>query len=72
DVDFVAERGDERLDVQVTASLTASDEVRARELAPLLAIRGSYPKLLLSPNQLAAAAGAGISHEWLPTWMAGG
>lgn len=68
EVDFVAERDGERLYVQVT--VTMSDErTRNRELAPLAAIRDSFPKLVLSLDQHAGGLEAGIHHLWLPAWL---
>jgi predicted AAA+ superfamily ATPase len=69
EVDFVATRGDERLYVQVTTSLTASDTTQARELAPLLAIRDSFPKIVLSLDSHAGGTHHGIRHLWLPQWL---
>ena len=47
EVDFVAHNGEERMYVQVSASL-ASPEVRERELLPLRKIRDNYKKIVLS------------------------
>ncbi|MCL2490213.1 MAG: ATP-binding protein [Propionibacteriaceae bacterium] len=69
EVDFVATKGTERLYVQVTSSLTASDETRQRELAPLLAIRDAYPKIVVSLDAHAAGSYDGIRHIWLPHWL---
>jgi len=46
EVDFVAERGGERLYVQVTQRMDDADTAR-RELAPLRAIRDNYPKMVV-------------------------
>ncbi|MDR0284315.1 MAG: ATP-binding protein [Propionibacteriaceae bacterium] len=69
EVDFVATRGDECLYVQVTTSLLADERVRTRELAPLAAIRDSYPKLILSLDREAGGTDRGIRHLWLPQWL---
>jgi len=71
EVDFVATRGNERLYVQVTTSLTASEQTQARELAPLLAIRDAYPKIVLSLDSHAAGTYDGVRHLWLPQWLLG-
>lgn len=47
EIDFVAERGSKKIYVQV-AYLLASDETREREFGPLLKIKDSYPKYVLS------------------------
>ncbi|MEE1296862.1 MAG: ATP-binding protein [Bifidobacterium sp.] len=52
EVDFVATRLDERLYVQVTQSML-DEATRARELAPLQAIRDSFPKMVLTLDRFA-------------------
>lgn len=69
EVDFVATQGSDRLYVQVTTSLTASDQTRQRELAPLRAINDAYPKLVLSLDRQAGGTDDGIRHLWLPQWL---
>ena len=69
EVDFVATKAGEPLYVQVTVSLTASEGTRARELAPLKAIRDSYPKLVLSLDRHAGGTDDGVRHVWLPEWL---
>lgn len=68
EVDFIAERGDDRTYVQVTTTMT-SDRTRERELAPLLAIRDSHPKIVLSLDRHAGGNEAGIKHRYLPDWL---
>ena len=71
EVDFVATNGDDRLYVQVTTSLTDL-ATRQRELAPLLAIPDSYPKIVLSLDRLAGGNTDGVKHLWLPAWLLDG
>ena len=71
EVDFVADSGADRLYVQVTTSLNANPVTRDRELAPLLAIPDSYPKIVLSLDQHAGGNIQGVRHLWLPAWLAG-
>jgi hypothetical protein len=47
----------------------AGPTTREREFAPLLAIRDSFPKLLLTLDRLAGGGPAGIHHRWLPDWL---
>lgn len=47
EIDFVAKRGNQRLYVQVTASLL-DERVHEREMAPLRAIGDSFPKVILT------------------------
>lgn len=51
EVDFVAERKDERLYIQVSY-LLASEEVTKREFTPLESIRDNYPKLVLTMDTM--------------------
>lgn len=59
EVDFVAERKDERLYIQVSY-LLANEEVTKREFAPLEAIRDNYPKLVLTMDAMPAFNREGI------------
>ena len=47
EVDFIATKADEKFYVQVTESMI-SEEVRARELTPLMRINDNYEKMVLS------------------------
>jgi uncharacterized protein len=51
EVDFIAQKNDETLYIQV-AYLLESDETRKREVRPLLAIGDNYPKMVLSMDPL--------------------
>lgn len=59
EVDFVAERKDERLYIQVSY-LLANEEVTKCEFAPLEAIRDNYPKLVLTMDAMPAFNREGI------------
>lgn len=50
EVDFVAERPEEKLYIQVTESMD-SPEVRERELRPLQMIRDNYEKIIISTDK---------------------
>lgn len=67
EVDFVCQRGKERLYVQVTYMM-ATDETRQREFAALEAIPDQYPKLVLSMDRLDLSQN-GITHQYLPTFL---
>ena len=69
EVDFVAERPQERLYVQVSESV-AEQRVLERELAPFSALSGSWPTLLLTADRLncgVTASGTQVRHveDWL-------
>jgi predicted AAA+ superfamily ATPase len=71
EVDFVAQRRDERLYIQVAYLLDASPQTRQREFAPLQAIRDSHPKLVLSLDPLAGGIVDGIRHLSIPDFLLG-
>lgn len=50
EVDFIAEKADRKIYVQVSASVM-DETTRERELKPLLAIRDAYEKILLTMDQ---------------------
>jgi len=68
EVDFVAERRGERLYIQV-ASSALDPATYQRELVPLLAIKDSYPKYLLTLDTLAAGNTRGIKSLYLPDFL---
>ena len=47
EVDFIATSADDKIYIQVTESMQ-SEDVRKRELAPLMKIRDNYEKIVLS------------------------
>ena len=68
EVDFIANKADEKLYIQVTESM-ANESVRTRELAPLMKIRDNYEKIVLSLNTGLESTFEGIKSlnvlEWL-------
>ena len=58
EVDFIAQKQDERIYIQVCYLLT--NENRARELAPFEQIRDNYPKILLTMSPMAKGSINGI------------
>ncbi len=66
-VDFVCERGDERLYVQV-AYLMESEETREREFSALLAVPDQFPKMVLSLDRVDFSSN-GIAHRYLPEYL---
>ncbi|MBR2920704.1 MAG: ATP-binding protein [Kiritimatiellae bacterium] len=69
EVDFVCERGDERLYVQV-AYLMESEETRQREFSALMSVPDQYPKMVLSLDRVDFSSN-GIRHEYLPEFLMG-
>lgn len=68
EVDFVASKADDKLYVQVTESMT-SEDVRARELRPLQAIRDNYEKIVLTLDTGLNTSCNGINSVNLVTWL---
>ncbi len=68
EIDFVAERGDARLYVQV-AYLLPTAATLEREVAPLLALKDNYPKLLLTLDRELGNDIRGVRRLYLPDWL---
>jgi uncharacterized protein len=64
EVDFIAEKNNRRMYIQVTY-LLATEEVKNREYGALMAIRDSYPKKILSMDRLPLGTREGIEHQFL-------
>jgi len=61
EIDFVADRHDERIYVQV-ANLLTTEQTRNREFGNLLEIGDNYPKYVVSMDEFAAGNQQGIKH----------
>ena len=59
EVDFIATGFEEKIYYQVTEDMT-SEETRARELAPLKAVRDNYEKVIIAMNTNSTASEEGI------------
>ena len=68
EVDFIAERRDEKIYIQVTESMI-SEETRQRELRPLLSIPDHYAKMVLSMDRDFIKSYDGINVIYLPDWL---
>ena len=68
EVDFIATKADNKIYVQVTEAMT-SEEVRARELAPLEKISDNYEKMVLSLNPGLDTSYEGIKSISLVEWL---
>ena len=67
EVDFVCEKGTERLYVQV-AYLMESEETREREFSALMSVPDQYPKIVLSLDRVDFSSN-GIRHRYLPDFL---
>ncbi len=68
EVDFIATTASEKLYVQVTESMQ-SEDVRSRELAPLMKIQDNYEKVVLSLDHGLDSSYEGIKSENLINWL---
>lgn len=68
EVDFIATSADDKKYIQVTESMR-SENVRARELAPLQKIRDNYEKIVLSLDPGLDTSYDGIKSEGLIDWL---
>ncbi len=68
EVDFIASKADDKLYVQVTESMQ-SEDVRARELRPLQAIRDNYEKIVLTLDTGFNTSYDGIKAVNLVEWL---
>ncbi|MFP4153981.1 MAG: ATP-binding protein [Alkalispirochaeta sp.] len=68
EVDFIAERQEERMYIQVSVNL-ASDETVEREFSALEHIPDNHPKVVLSLDEYQRINRGGIRHENLREWL---
>lgn len=68
EVDFVAEKPNEKIYVQVTESMQ-SPETRERELKPLRAIKDNYEKIVISTDRDYINSYDGIKAINLTDWL---
>ncbi len=70
EVDFVAEKANDKLYIQVTESMQ-SPETRERELRPLYMIADNYEKIVLSMDRNYITSYDGIKSLYLIDWLLG-
>ena len=71
EVDFIATKADDKIYVQVTESMK-SEDVRARELRPLQAIKDNYKKIVLTLDTGLNTSYEGINSVNLVDWLLDG
>ena len=70
EVDFIAEKPNEKIYIQVTESMN-SEDVRNRELRPLKAINDNYEKIVLSTDRSFITSDEGIKILNIIDWLTG-
>jgi predicted AAA+ superfamily ATPase len=68
EVDFMAESAGSRVYIQVAAT-ALEPQTLGRELAPLLRLRDSYPKYLVTLDRHSAGNTNGVQHMYLPDFL---
>ncbi|MEN6489052.1 MAG: ATP-binding protein [Smithella sp.] len=69
EVDFIAERKNEKVYVQVSYTPTVAQEAIDREFAPLLAIKDNYPKYVVTMDDFWSDNVEGVKHEHLAEFL---
>jgi len=71
EIDFVAEKQNEKLYVQVAFKITDAESTINREFAPLLTIKDQYPKYVVSMDDFWQDNVEGVRHVYLPDFLLG-
>lgn len=71
EVDFVAEKQNDRIYIQVSY-LLADDSVYEREVRPFYKINDNFPKYLLTLDTIPESSNDGVLRRYLPDWLKNG
>lgn len=69
EIDFVAEKQNQKIYVQVAYKITDSDKTLTKEFAPLLSLKDQYPKYVVSLDNFWQDNVEGIKHVYLPDFL---
>jgi hypothetical protein len=69
EVDFIGERRNEKVYIQVSYTPTVAQETIEREFAPLLAIKDNYPKYVVTMDDFWRDNVDGVKHRHLAEFL---
>lgn len=69
EIDYVAEKQNSKLYVQVAYKISESDATVSREFAPLLALKDQYPKYVVTLDNFWQDNVEGVRHIYLPDFL---
>jgi predicted AAA+ superfamily ATPase len=69
EVDFIAERKNEKVYIQVSYTPTVSQETVDREFAPLIAVKDHYPKYVVTMDDFWNDNVEGVKHKYLSEFL---
>ena len=69
EIDFVAEKQNEKIYIQVAYRIIDSETTLAREFAPLLSIRDQHPKYVVTMDDFWQDNVEGVKHVYIPDFL---
>ncbi len=69
EIDFIAEKLNQKIYVQVAYKISDSDATASREFAPLLSLKDHYPKYVVTMDNFWQDNIEGVKHVYLPDFL---
>lgn len=69
EIDFIAEKQNQKIYVQVAYKISDSDATASREFAPLLSLKDHYPKYVVTMDNFWQDNIEGVKHVYLPDFL---